>query len=162
MRIVVALVVIIVLGGIVTAAYSIDPVQPGIEQMTEIKSTCAQCHSAPPVPGKNQAHANHRFLECSACHGISSISQSQVNAGPVDAAVCARCHSVPRYQSAVQLHDVHSGADCSICHTGSNGLASATVVYSAIRYVGIVLMVLGAGGLLVNYWIVRARLKKQR
>jgi hypothetical protein len=162
MRIVVALIVIIVLGGVLTAAYSIKPTQLSSAQMDEIQSNCAGCHTIPAVSSRNQVHNAHRFLECSTCHsGTASQGENEDEGGPVNTSVCARCHSVPKYSSAAELHDAHSAADCAACHKSETGLRAATSAHSVIRNVGIGLVILGILGLMLNFIIARIRLKKQ-
>lgn len=161
MRIVIALIVIIVLGGILTAAYTIQPAQLNSAQVTEIQSNCAQCHAIPAVKSRDQVHNEHRFLECSTCHSSGTPSGDDVEGGPVNKSVCARCHGVPKYSSVAQMHDAHSGANCAVCHKSENGLKIATGVHTFIRIVGIALIALGVVGLAVNFIIAKIRLKKQ-
>jgi hypothetical protein len=164
MRIVIGLVVIIVLGGILTAAYTIQPARLNPAQVTELQSNCAQCHSIPPVKSRDQVHNAHRFLECSTCHSGATTSgdEDENEGGAVNNSICARCHSVPKYSSAAELHNSHNAAECAICHESNTGLATATNVHSAIRAAGIGLMVLGIVGLIVNFIIAKSKLKKQR
>jgi disulfide bond formation protein DsbB len=160
LRIVIALIVIIVLGGILTAYYLVSPTQTSPAQLKEIQSTCASCHNTPQFSSESQAHDNHRFLECTVCH--SNVSGEEVEEVHIsfNPSICARCHTIPNYSNATKLHDAHSAADCSICHIGSNSLKSATSVHSAIRMAGLSMIVLAVVGFLVNFIVAKARQKE--
>jgi hypothetical protein len=162
MRIIVGLIVIILIGGILTAAYTLQPNSLSPAQLNEIQSNCAACHSIPPVQSQNAVHNSHRFLECSTCHVNGTSPGGDDEGKPVNTIACARCHSVPKYNTAAQLHDAHSAADCTICHKTNAGLATATRVHSIIRIIGITLIAVGIIGILVNFIVVRIKLRKSR
>jgi hypothetical protein len=159
-RIVIALIILVVLGGVVTAFYLFGPIQTSATQVKEIQSTCAPCHNAPQFTSESQAHDNHRFLDCTVCHANGAGDEEE--GGPIrfNPSICSRCHTVPTYSNTTQLHDAHSAANCSICHIDSTGLKSATTVHAAIRTAGIALIVLAVLGLLVNFIVARARQKE--
>ena len=148
------------MGGILAAAYSIQPTKLDSAQLAQVQTTCAQCHSVPRLRNIDQLHNSHTFLDCSVCHGKSSAG-GELGSANINSPLCVRCHSIPHYSDAVSMHNFHSGADCAVCHTSNTGLITATNTYKAVRNTGIGLIILGLIGILMNYIVARIRLNKK-
>jgi len=159
LRILIACIVIIAVGGILAACYSIQPSKLDSAQLAQVDANCAQCHSVPPLRNIDQLHSTHTFLDCSVCHGQST--NGEVGSANINSVLCVRCHSIPQYSDAVSMHNFHSGADCAVCHTSDSGLITVTNTYKIIRGVGIVLVILGVIGIILNFIVVRIRLNKK-
>lgn len=157
MRILIACLVIVAVGGILTAAYSLHPAKLNSAQLAQVNANCAQCHSVPPIKNVDQLHSTHTFLDCSACHGTSSVREESESLN-INSALCVRCHSIPQYADAISMHDSHSGADCAVCHTSDSGLITVTNTYKIVRGAGIGLIILGILGIIVNFVVARIRL----
>jgi hypothetical protein len=161
LRILIACLVIIIVGGILVAVFSLQPAKLDSTQLAQVKTTCAQCHSVPSVNDDdvNRLHSSHTFLDCSACHGTASNSRESESIN-INSALCVRCHSIPQYSDAVSMHNSHAGADCAVCHTSNVGLSRATNTYKIVRIIGVVLFVVGILGIVINYVVVRLRLRR--
>jgi hypothetical protein len=166
MRIVVALIILVVAGGLLTVAYTLQPSSLNSTQVADIKTNCAQCHAVPSFNGSNQIHRAHPFLDCSTCHGVDKTTSNELDDSfrgrPVSSSVCGRCHSVPRYSSVVDLHSNHTAFDCSACHSDETGVATAARTHQILRYCGLVLLVLGLAGLVINYLVTRSRISGKK
>jgi hypothetical protein len=160
LRILIACIVIVAVGGILTAAYSLQPTKLDSVQLAQVNTNCAQCHSVPPLRNIDQLHNTHTFLDCSVCHGKSSPS-GEVESADINSALCVRCHSIPQYSDAVSMHNSHSGADCAVCHTSDSGLITVTNTYKVVRIAGIALIILGILGIIINFVVTRIRLGKK-
>jgi hypothetical protein len=162
LRILIACLIIIIVGGILAAVFSLQPAKLDSAQLAQVQTNCAKCHSVPSVDdvNVNQLHKSHTFLVCSACHGASSGDRDSEDIH-INSALCVRCHSIPEYSDAVSMHDFHAGADCAVCHTSNTGLTSVTNTYKIVRIIGIVMFILGLLGIMVNYLVARIRFKQR-
>jgi hypothetical protein len=151
MRILIGFILAICLGGILAAAYTIHPATLSSAELTQVKSTCSDCHKVPVIQSASSIHAAHRFVECSTCHPATTSR--------VDFNSCIPCHSIPAYTSAAAVHDNHSTTDCVTCHGTNSGVTVAGNANDALKWAGIGLAGFGIFGIIVNYGVVRIRLR---
>lgn len=152
MRIIVAFILAVVLGGVLAASYSLNRPSLSSAQLQQVKTTCSECHTVPQYSTLGMMHSSHEELECSVCHtgGFQA---------PVDLISCQTCHLTPEYSDAAAIHNTHAGVDCSICHGAAANLSTATRAHATLRWAGVGIGVIGVFGLIVNFIVVRIRLK---
>jgi hypothetical protein len=153
-RILIGLILIAVIGGIVAAAVIFRPVPLSSTDLTQVKSTCTDCHSVPVIRSAVSVHAAHTFVNCTVCHTGGTTARVDFNS-------CIPCHSVPAYTSVSFVHDAHSTTECITCHSDTPGLAAANTANNTLKWVGIGLAGLAVLGLMLNYGVAKFRLRKR-
>ncbi len=153
MRILVAFMLIIVLGGIVTAAHRIPSVNLTSAQLDQIKSNCTQCHKVPVVTSAAQIHNSHLNVDCAVCHPGGNRERVNFNS-------CLPCHSVPQYTSTLSVHNAHAGTACIDCHSADD-LSATDKANGSLQVAGIGLVSFGVLGIIVNYAVAAFRLRRK-
>jgi hypothetical protein len=155
MRILVAFIILICLGGVLAAAYGIGHVNYTSVQIAGIKTTCTRCHTVPVVRSADQVHNAHRNLACNVCHANGERF-------PPDPKTCVPCHSVPQYISVVNMHNAHYETDCITCHSATDNVQTSASSSGILRKIGIGVASFAVIGFIVNYVVARIRVGRKR
>ncbi len=155
MRLLIGSLLVLVLGGILAAAFTLHPSTPTQADLAQIKTTCAECHKVPFVRSADSVHAAHQNLACVTCHTSGTTARVNFNS-------CVPCHSVPAYTSTVAVHDAHATTDCVVCHGETAGLATANNASNTLKIAGIGIVCFGLAGIILNFIIIKAKPRRRK
>lgn len=154
MRILIGSLLVLIIGGILAAAYIIPPSTPSPAELSRIKSNCVECHGVPFIRSVASVHAAHPDMQCSICHAGGTTARVDVNS-------CIPCHGIPDYDSSQAVHNAHSSTNCIVCHNSDPRLVTADNANNVLILVGLSLTGLGLVGIVLNYAVVKIRIRKK-
>jgi hypothetical protein len=153
MRILVASIIILIIGGIIAAAYTTHRTTLSAAELQQVKETCIECHRVPVIRSANSVHSAHQNVQCATCHTVTTAR--------IDFNSCVPCHTIPTYTSAIVMHNDHAITRCIVCHTNAAGLQPATNTHDMLRKVGIGLIAVGLTSIIVNFGVTKIRLNRR-
>jgi hypothetical protein len=154
MRILIGSLLILLIGGILAAAYTLRPATLSTVELSQINSTCAECHGVPVIRSAASIHASHRNVQCITCHAGGTTARVDFNS-------CIPCHSVPAYTSSLAVHNAHATTNCIVCHSDAPGLVKANDANDVLKSVGFGLSGFGLVGIVLNFAVIKIRLRKK-
>jgi hypothetical protein len=153
MRVLIILAILGVAGIIFVFAYAVKPRALSPAELTQVRSSCSECHSVPQYQNANEVHDAHPELFCTVCH-IGDPKEVQINFQ-----ACQDCHGTPQYTQVIDMHDAHGGQECLVCHDNINSLSTANRAREALKWAGTGLVGLVIAGIAVNFAVAKIRLR---